>query len=371
MLGIMIISETMRKHRIFGIDILRIVCALLIYMRHSITMFGCTYGSDSIDDFIVGTTSPVMSLFFIMSGFSIYYNNKVTDWNTKEVIEFYKKRAIQIVPTFMLIHILWLFLGQDTVAKWVVLTPLSVSGLQSMFPNLFGVLHNGGTWFISCILIAYFTFPISSGIIDTMRKRTKWIMMVIMLLAVIYFPAVGGHYSLGVLYINPVFRSLEFTFGVCLCAAYSSTDNLKSVFSKGILLVLLIVATWALWHSIMYQSATPITGVYTVTLIQYIWFAIALYVSFITRCETLEKNKVINYASGLTYYFFIFQLILWVVTSWVIGLIEPYWGSFLGMNAIKLLSSFVICILIAVTVNELYDKPIKNYLKSRLLRKAE
>ena len=50
-----------KRERLFGIDLIRIICALLIYMRHSITMFGCSYGSDAINNFVLGTTSPVMA----------------------------------------------------------------------------------------------------------------------------------------------------------------------------------------------------------------------------------------------------------------------------------------------------------------------
>lgn len=357
----------MRKHRIFGVDIIRIMCALLIYMRHSVTMFGCSYGSSSIDNFILGTTSPVMSMFFIVSGFSIYYNNKVEDWNIKETKSFYIKRAIQIFPTLLLIHVLWLVIGPDTIARWIVLTPLSVLGLQSMFPNIFGILHNGGTWFISCILIAYFTFPITCGIIDTFKKRTMWVVTVAVMLAIVYFSTVGGHYSLGDLYINPVFRCLEFTFGVCLSASFNTIEKRNVKLSTSAVLVALVVFTVIVWHSIWYQTIVPVAGVQSIIFVLYPWIALMLYESYITRCVKLETNAIINYASGLTYYFFIFQLILWIVTTWFVQLIGPYMEVYFSMNSIKLVSSFVICVLISIVVCELYDKPIKNKLKSVLL----
>lgn len=357
----------MRKHRIFGIDIIRIICALLIYMRHSVTMFGCSYGSTAINYFILGTTSPVMSMFFIVSGFSIYYNNKVDNWNTTETVEFYKKRAIQIFPTLLLIHILWLLIGPDTIQRWMVLTPLSVSGLQSMFPNIFGILHNGGTWFISCILIAYFTFPISCGIINMLKDRTKWFAVIVVMLAVMYFSTVGGHYSLGDLYVNPIFRCLEFTLGVCLSAAFSTIEGRNGKVSNVVVLMVLIAFTYIVWRSIWYQTIVPVAGVQSIIFVLYPWIALMLYVSYITRCERLETNAFINYASGLTYYFFIFQLILWIVTSWVLKMIGPLMETYFTVNSVKLASSFLICVLISVIVCELYDKPIKNKLKSVLL----
>ena len=359
----------MRKHRMFGIDFIRIICALLIYMGHSVAMFGCSYGSGAIDNFILGTRSPVMSMFFIVSGFSIYYNNKVEDWNTKETVDFYIKRAINIFPTVLLIHVLWLVIGPDTVARWIVLTPLSISGLQSMFPNILGILHNGGTWFISCILIAYFTFPISCGIIDTFNKRTKWVVTVAVMLAVIYFSTVGNYYSLGNLYINPIFRCLEFTFGVCLSASFNTIEKRNGKLSTAAALVALIVFTVIVGHSIWYQTIVSVTGVRTTIFVLYPWIALMLYISYITRCVRLENNVIINYASGLTYYFFIFQLILWIVTTWFVKLVGPYMETYFSINSIKLISSFVICVLISIIVCELYDKPIKKKLRSVLSNK--
>ena len=66
------------RRRIFGLDVLRIICALLIYGRHSITMFGCTYGT-VWDQKIIDTTAFVMTCFFILSGFSLYYVNRNRD----------------------------------------------------------------------------------------------------------------------------------------------------------------------------------------------------------------------------------------------------------------------------------------------------
>lgn len=63
------------KTRMPLIDIMKIVFMLLIYMRHSITMYGCTYGL-SINEIAKSLTFPVMSGFFILSGFLIHYSHR-------------------------------------------------------------------------------------------------------------------------------------------------------------------------------------------------------------------------------------------------------------------------------------------------------
>ncbi len=356
-----------KKERLFGIDFIRIACALLIYMRHSVNMFGCSYGSDSINAFITGTTSPVMALFFIVSGFSIYYNNKEKNWNINAIVFFYKKRAIQLFPTFLLIHFIWLIMGVDTVRRWIVLTPMSISGLQAMFPNIFGILHNGGTWFISCILIAYLIFPIVCGICDLLDHKKKILLTLLFLFACMYFPIVGMHYDLGGLYANPVFRCLEFSLGVC--AASVVCDDKKAGEDKGknaILMILTVIYTAAIFYVIYRNITIGFIGIPAIVVLQYPYFLLLLYSSYEIRNKVLSKNRVILYSSGLTYYFFIFQLILWTVSSAIISFAGNV-GLDLSSNISKIVVSFITCVLISIVVNEFYDTPIKKRLKSRFL----
>lgn len=127
----------------------------VIFIRYSITMYGCSFGSAAIDNLIPDLTS-VMSMFFILSGFLINYGNLDTpEYDNLEIKQFYAKRLVQVLQTYLLIHCLWLVLGSNSLLRWTFLTPLKLFALQSMYSNIFGVLHNGGIWFISCFLMAY------------------------------------------------------------------------------------------------------------------------------------------------------------------------------------------------------------------------
>ena len=96
-----------KREHLAILDIIKICCAVLIYMRHSITMFGCTYGSSLVDGAICATTSPIMVCFFVVSGFSIYYNNSNRNLlDAGELRIFYKKRFITLFPIYILVHML-------------------------------------------------------------------------------------------------------------------------------------------------------------------------------------------------------------------------------------------------------------------------
>ena len=118
------------RRRIFGLDVLRIICALLIYGRHSITMFGCTYGT-VWDQKIIDTTAFVMTCFlFGREGHGL--------------ICFYIKRMLSILPAYYLIHVVWLVFHKELWADWIFLTPTELTGMQAAYQSLFGMLHNGG-----------------------------------------------------------------------------------------------------------------------------------------------------------------------------------------------------------------------------------
>lgn len=59
------------RERLIPVDILKIVFAILIFMRHDRTMGGINwYG---LNDFVLNSTSLDMNGFFLLSGFALYY----------------------------------------------------------------------------------------------------------------------------------------------------------------------------------------------------------------------------------------------------------------------------------------------------------
>lgn len=358
-----------KKHRIYLLDIIRIVCALLIFMRHSISMYSCTYGSQSVDEVIISLTGPVMSMFFILSGFSISYSNySDEEWDYRKTNQFYAKRLVQIIPTYLLIHVLWLILGSDSFMRWAFLTPFELTVLQSMYPNIFGVLHNGGTWFISCLLLSYLIYPAARGILFRLNKKTILFLTAITMFLLVYIPAVGAYYALGGIYSNPVFRSLEFVFGVlvsnCAITASELCNNEKNKLPKNLVgLSICVIGCVIFVHFLKNPMSigNPKLGLCNSQLILYPLIVCLLCVSVVMRCKALENNKLLNYFSGLTYYFYIFQLILWTVTASVSGLIEKVSGIEVASDIARIALSFTICLLMSVAVNAFFDKPIKNF----------
>lgn len=366
-------TNTIRHHRIFGVDIVRIVCALLIFMRHSITMYGCSYGSAAADNLIISLTSPVMSMFFILSGFSINYGNLgKPEWDYLKVKQFYAKRLVQILPTYLLIHCLWLILGGDSFIRWAFLTPLELSGMQAMYPNIFGILHNGGTWFISCLLMAYVLYPVIRALLLGLGKKAVYCITAVTILLLIYLPVAGSYYALGQVYSNPVYRGIEFALGVLISySAYYISEStvfekhqtITSVVAAALSLLLFIVFSSFLINGSTVGHGKLVLALSSLFLYPFIMFTLCA--SFISRCTWLENNRVIKYLSGLVYYFFILQLFLWKISDAVIRGLHRLSGIDLSSNVSKLTISFIICLLLSIMLFEFFDKPIKRFCFSR------
>lgn len=309
-------------------------------------------------------------MFFILSGFSISYNYlNSNEWDYLTTRHFYAKRLIQIIPAYLLIHILWLFLGKDSFIRWLFLTPFELTYLQSMYPNIIGLLHNGGTWFISCLMISYFIYPILRCIFHDSKPRTVYTCSICIIASLVYLPFIGYYYSLGGdVYTNPILRALEFTLGVLwnYCAFYINRkrDQARHTHTTALAGFVISVLLCALF---IYLRLNPVAVGYQKlvfslnSLLLYPILLIILYFSYISRSSFLENNKPLKYLSGLIYYFFLLQLVLWRITDAVFILLRNISGIDLKTNPSKIMLSFSICLVLSIAISELINKPISKW----------
>ena len=349
-----------KREHLAILDIIKICCAVLIYMRHSITMFGCTYGSSLVDGLICATTSPIMVCFFVVSGFSIYYNNSNRNLlDAGELRTFYKKRFITLFPIYILVHMLSYVLVVNTVQQKIYSTPVELLGLQSMYGGLFGISHSGATWFISSLLLGYFIYPLVQELLK-MNQRCIYLVTSVIFFVLVY-SAVVMLQIFGVQpgYVNPVFRAMQVAFGAALCMAFTEDDkgNNKKV---AIMMVANLIITGLLTvFALHYKMGIE----YVTTPIYYYLIAFAMLISIKFKPRLLTKSKLIKYAGSLTFYFFILQVFLWRLSAKVCGL------TGFESNKGKLLVSFVLCVALSIICKELFDKHAQKYLKNKLLKK--
>ena len=80
------------------------------------------------------------------------------------------------------------------------------------------------------------------------------------------------------------------------------------------------------------------------------------------RLVKLENSKILSALSGMSYQFFLTQLFLWNLTSWLIGVLHINDG-----NVQRIGLSFILCALISFVVWRFYDRPVRKALARRLL----
>lgn len=157
--------------RAVGLDVLRILSAFMVCMFHTTIHLGCNYG---ILQGMSRSGAVFMTAFFMLSGFALFINysgKDFSDFSQKKY--FWKKRILKIYPMYIIVSSVYVFLHLlfgASLYKSIIAIPVEILGIQSVFSSLFSFSHNGGTWFISCILICYLFYPFVQGIINSLKK---------------------------------------------------------------------------------------------------------------------------------------------------------------------------------------------------------
>lgn len=121
--------------------------------------------------------------------------------------------------------------------------------MQPVFNSLFSLIHNGGTWFISYILICYLIYPAIQEFVIRINNKTKILIMLMMVFVLLYAPIVVWYFDLSTIYSNPFFRLLEFFIGVFIASMKPSLDEMEFVKKylynwKYIMLISVLMFTW-------------------------------------------------------------------------------------------------------------------------------
>ncbi len=158
------IKTVQPKRRELGFDVIRIIAAFLVASIH----FSSSYhdlGLNGFTDIFTNDTTVnlgtlAVTLFFILSGATLYRNNLKTP-----VLTFYKKRWFGIFPLFYFCYIplrLIICINQKSIffglnpAKYL----LTLFGLDGYFSFISPNYYLIGEWFLGILLFLYLIFPL-------------------------------------------------------------------------------------------------------------------------------------------------------------------------------------------------------------------
>lgn len=307
-----------------------------------------------------------MTGFFMLSGFSLQISSSRMDFtDVQHLKRFYIKRLISIIPLYFFVHILKMFWdNNEPLVNRVLMFPIQTLGIQAQFSTLSNHAHNGGTWFISCLLASYFVFPLVHVIFDKLNVKQSIVLLSILVFVLLWSPLVQIFVGTNNIYDNPFFRFLEFSIGMIIYNLWMRMRNNKQ-FVRIFNWPMAIAVTGLLIVSISIAYSIGIPGYYML----YSWAALPCFILMILslanlQIPKLQSSKVIRYASSISYAFFLAQCIgLWRFSKDIV--------EFTGIddNLFKITVSFVLCTVISAFMHELIERPASKFLKLKYLNK--
>ena len=308
-----------------------------------------------------------MSGFFMLSGAVLYYrygDRRVFDNGLKM---FYLKRFLSILPLYWVVTILY-FLDNPVGADGFKMLPIEILGIQALFPVDFYMVHNGGTWFVSCLLVCYAVFPLIVKLIEGAGRKKLIIIGILLALLDIYSLLITYRLGLVELYSTPVSRGIQFAIG-CIIAA-----TIKAGKDGSIRLPVYAVAAGTVAIAaclIIIKSKMVDLGLFADAdilqkLAMYDVVAVPCFIIIIFLLGCLDTNaggKTLIYASNMAYSFFLAQLFIFERARWVFETFDIH------NNKMRILIAFSICVGFAAALHFIVEKPAKAFTQKMILSK--
>ena len=336
---------------IIGLDIIRIISAFMIFAFHARHFLNLSYGQA---DLLISRGAIFVSVFFMLSGFSLFLSNSKRNlMKIEETIKFYKHRFVNIVPLFALTWIVYCILDTKSpldTADVIRLLPFELSGLRC---ELLYLPQMNFFWFISCLMMGYLIFPFIQELIKQVDLKQIVGLIVIIYTILIYATYLEVHFETSAMtYYVPFFRILEMCEGALCCRLMLLLDEMfdkqKSYFKiKRVTLVVSLLA-FCIFYKLFPLYAN-----------RYMWydiFSIPCMCLILISINVLHINnivikKVILGTSAITYEIYLLQ-------TWIFALFGEYGNGYFFFNKMKnsqrCLFSGIVCIGMSFVVNKLF-----------------
>lgn len=303
-----------------------------------------------------------MTGFFLLSGYTLNLTYKGMN-DSRDIRKFYIKRLISILPLYYAYGTINVIInialkGTGAAIEELILFPIEVLGIQSVFATLFPFSHNGGSWFISCILICYFLFPLLQTLTKSLSDKSRMIVILILGVILLWSPFVQHYFELQNIYSNPFFRGLEFCIGILISQMNIrlQTDNKLILFLRRPWMCAMSVICLVMGVSVAYYIGFPHD------FMLYNWVALPCFISLLVSLGYLKFKgfKVVQYLSNLSFSIFLSQLIVvWYGVKYVLEYADC------SNNIAKILLPAFVCFVLANFFHYCIEKPSSRYLKAK------
>lgn len=357
------------KKRYVGLDVLRVVSVLVICAFHTSIHLGANYG---VLQGLIQMGAVFMTAFFMLSGYSLFVNYASDELVKIENLKlFWIKRIIGIIPMYYVAAMLQIVFSyilspsKELLINELILAPIEALCLQSSYESLFSFSHNGGTWFISCIMICYLVYPVIQEIAKQISAKAKIIIIAIISFILLYSPLMIWKMGISGIYSNPFFRVLEFSIGVLLASMKFDFDRNKFIqkllYKWGSILAIGIIMTIGV--SVLVKLKIAVGNYMFYSWVCLPCFILALIGLGGVSSAKLEQNRILKYCCSISYVFFLAQLFSNRICKGIIA------KTGITNNLLIIVLSWLVCIAIAIAFHEICEKPISRFCKKKLLSK--
>jgi peptidoglycan/LPS O-acetylase OafA/YrhL len=345
-----------------GWDLFRIFMVIVVFAFHANMHLGSSFG---VFNKFVTAGSLCMSGFFMLSGAVLYYrygDRRVFDNRLKM---FYLKRFLSILPLYWVVTILY-FLDNPVGADGFKMLPIEILGIQALFPVDFYMVHNGGTWFVSCLLVCYAVFPLIVKLIDGAGRKRLIIIGVLLTSLDIYALLITYRLGLVELYSTPVSRGIQFAIG-CIIAPTIKAGKDGSIrlpvyaVAAGTVAIAacLIIITTKMVDLGLFADADILQKLAMYDVVAVPNFIILI---FLLGCiDTNVGGKILMHASNLAYAFFLAQLFIFERARWIFETFDIH------NNKLIILTAFGICVAFAAILHYIVERPAKTFVQKMIL----
>ena len=302
-----------RKTYLAGIDFIRIIACLMIFAFHTRGFMELSYGF--LNEY-VNQGAIFCSVFFVVSGFSLYLsNNKRNLMQITDMKAFYKKRFIGIMPAYIVVWIgYYVFLGGTNgmaVDKFFILFPIDFFGIRCELLYLPGMNY---FWYISCLMISYIIYPFMQEVVKQLKIRETVVLVVVLYFLLIYCKYCEDYFETSVItYYVPVFRVFQVLIGMSCCKFMkyiNESESVKTSILPKIKICVLVIST--LFFVFLYKNFLKYGN-------EWMWydiFIIPCLVGILTNIDCINIHKgllqsVTKFIAGISYEVYLFQV--WII----------------------------------------------------------
>ena len=276
------------------------------------------------------------------------------------LLRFYIKRLLSILPLYYATAIIYIFsIGEESAIDNLYLTPIEALGLQSTFSSLFGISHNDGTWFVSCILLAYIIYPLLHSVVKQLKMNPKLILLLLLMVIDIWAVVISHRYGTARTYDNPFYRIIEFVCGIIIADINIEYNNRWIQILRTKLMLLCSVIMLIVGASLMHHYCTY--GDYMIYNVLMLPCAAVMLMSLGTIRTPNEVLDIVAYIGKISYPFFLVQFFAWPLTRKITDLI----GN--DNNILRIAISFTICCVTSIVMYEAIQRPMTKILKKQML----